>query len=610
VSESAPKRLVAKLLEESNFIREYVWKYRKYMIVGLVALMIVDLLEVLPPILLMRAVDVAVESRPHRELAYAAALYLAVALFQAVGRYGWRMYLIRASMFAGRDLREKYAHHLFTLSMSFFDRKRIGDLMSLATNDVDAVRMCIGAGILVFADAVFYLLTIPVAMYLLSPKLTLLAFVTLPIVPWIVIRNDREIHHRFDQVQACSGKLSALAQESLSGIRVIKGFAKEDAKLARFEAAGREYMYWGVRLARVHTAFGPTLDFLMSLGLVLLLYFGGRHVVEGTVTLGTFVAFQRYIQQMVWPMAALGIAISNYQRAVTSSKRLKGVFVTSSDVPEEKTARMPAVVRGAVEFRGLTFGFPGSGPVLRGIDLKIAPGERVAFVGGIGSGKSALLSLVPRLYPVGRGMLWIDGVDVNDWPLRALREHVGYVSQDVFLFSETVSENVAFGLGSSVGTASVQDATQMAAVHDDILGLVESYGTRLGERGINLSGGQKQRLTIARALAKQPAILVLDDALSSVDVQTEEEILAGLRARPNRNTELIAAHRISTIREADRIVVLHDGGIAQQGKHAELLRDRSGIYRKFYDQQQLKAELEPYVAELEIPKGEDHGLRP
>jgi ATP-binding cassette subfamily B protein len=520
------------------------------------------------------------------------------------------MYLIRASMMAGRDIRERFAKHLFGLSVSFFDKRGIGELMSMATSDVESIRQSMGPGLLTFADALFYFFTVPVAMYLLSPRLTLLAFLPLPIIPWLVMRNEREIHERYEESQEQFSAISALVQEGLTGIRVVKAFGKEDVQNRRMLDAGREYMRRNLKLARVYTSFGPTLDFTMSLGLVLLIFVGGGTMIsagEAAISLGTFVAFQRYIQKMVWPMAAIGMAANFYQRAVTSSGRIKEIEAVKSDVPEAPAPRLPAdfrptgwKTRGKVELRDLSFRFPGmERDVLKNVSLTIEPGERVAFVGTIGAGKSALLSLLPRLYPVGRGMLLVDDVDVNDWPLAELRRQVGYVSQDVFLFSESVVENVAYGLQEWMARDGIEEAARLAAVHEDVLGFVDSYKTRLGERGLNLSGGQKQRLTIARALAKQPAILVLDDALSSVDVQTEEKILRGLRARPGRNTEIIAAHRISTIRDADRIAVLESGVIRQLGTHSELVADRRGAYRRFYEQQRLREDLEQYVETLD-----------
>lgn len=599
--------------DKKSLIREYLGKYRKPVIYGLVALVIVDFLEVIPPLLLKQAVDVVTEKHPARKLVSIAFAYVGIAILQGIGRYAWRMYLIRASLLSGRDLRNRFAAHLFSLSASFFDRRPIGDLISLATTDVEAVRMTLGAGLLTMADALFYFLTVPIAMYLLSPKLMLLAFIPLPIIPWVVMRNQKEIHRRFEKVQDSFARISALAQEGINGIRVIKAFAKEDEQLRRLRDAGEAHIQLSLDLARVQSAFGPTLDFAMSFGLVFLLYIGGKSLIdngEAAFSLGTFIAFQRYIQKMVWPMAALGIAISTYQRSLSSSARLKAILETRTDVPEPEASHFPETAfanagtwrtEGRVELRDLSFQFPaGKKTVLKNISLVIEPGERVAFIGAIGAGKTALLSLLPRLYPVERGMLCIDGVDVNDWPLDLLRAQVGYVSQEVFLFSETVIENIAYGLQGwrewvMTHDAPIEEASRLACVHDDVLGLTGSYRTRLGERGVNLSGGQKQRLTIARAVVKQPSILVLDDALSSVDVQTEEKILRGLRSRSGRNTELISAHRISTIQDADRIVVLNQGSLAQMGTHAQLIQSRSGLYHQLYHQQRLRADLESYT---------------
>ncbi len=606
---------------ESELLRHYLWKYRRLVGLGLLSLVIVDVLEVLPPIFLKEAVDVVSESRATDYFLKLAGAYLLVSFLQGLCRYGWRMFLIRSSMFAGRDLREKYATHLFKMPASFFDKRRIGDLMSLATNDVEAVRMAMGAGLLTLADALFYFITVPIAMFWLSPKLTLLAFLPLPIVPWLVARNEREIHSRFEKVQESFGKISAMAQEGLGGVRVIKSFATEDRSLGRFRAAGEEFIRLNMRLARVQTAFGPTLDFTMSLGLVLLLFVGGESVIGNAVTLGTFVAFQRYIQKMVWPMAALGMAFSYYQRALASSRRLNEVLDLSTDVPETEAPQLPVVAEssapqgrfktsGGIELRGLSFRFPGTqAEVLREISLTIEPGERIAVVGAIGSGKSALLSLFPRLYPVERGMLLIDGIDVNHWKLSELRRQVGFVAQDVFLFSETITENVAYGIQDwverSAQPVTIEEATQLASIHEDVLGLKGAYETRLGERGVNLSGGQKQRITIARAIAKQPPILILDDALSSVDVATEETILKNLRSRPGRNTEVIAAHRISTVKDADRILVLDQGEIRQQGTHQVLMGDRRGAYRRYYDQQRKREDFESFVENYGGSHGEE-----
>lgn len=605
---------INRFLQESTFIREYLWKYRKLVFWGLLSLFIVDALEIVPPLILKEAVDTIAAGEGASQLWKLAGVYIAISIIQALGRFGWRFFLIRTSMVSGRDLRERYANHLFQLSPSFYDRKKIGDLMSLATSDVEAIRMAMGGGLIIFADAVVYLLTVPVAMFFLSPQLTLLAFIPLIAVPFIVVRNERLINERFTKVQESFSRLSALAQENLMGIRVIKGFARENAQIDRFFKTGQEYVRLNLQLSRVQSAFGPMLDFIMSLGLVLLLYVGGGQVIDGALSLGTFIAFQRYIQKMIWPMTAVGLSVTFYQRAVAGSNRLKDVLKEKSDIPENprpilpekktQTARGTWKTPGAIEFRNLNFSYPGSNKLaLKNISLRIEPGSRIAIVGLIGSGKSTLLNLIPRLYPVSHGSVFVDEVDVNDWPLKDLRDQIGYVSQDTFLFNDTVFENVSLGLfqyltGQSLQT-SVFNATEKAAIHNDILRMDKSYDTQLGERGANVSGGQRQRLTIARALATEPPILILDDALSAVDMHTEELILSGLRQRENRNTEIIAAHRISTVKDSDIIFVMNEGEIIQSGQHSDLLKQRHSLYWKFYEQQRLQAEVESYVSQLQ-----------
>jgi len=583
---------------ESALLRELLWKYRRPVAIGLLTLVIVDILEVLPPILLKESVDVVVERQPLRQLGWIAGAYLLIALLQGFCRYGWRMYLIRSSLFAGRDLRERFSRHLFSLSPSFFDRRRLGDLMSLATNDVEAVRMALGPGLLVAADALFYFVTVPIAMLWLSPKLTLLAFLPLPVIPWLVARNERLIHERFEKVQESFGRLSALAQETLTGVRVIKAFAAEPGQLDRFRRAGEEYMALNMSFARVQSAFGPTLDFTMSLGLVVLLYVGGHQVMGGMETLGTFVAFQRYIQKMVWPMAAVGMAISYYQRGVASSKRLTEVLEEKSDIPdapESSSAPGPRAIRGEIEFRNLSFRYSSDAPwVLKDFSLVVPARSRVALVGSVGSGKSTLLSLIPRLYPVGGGMILMDGCDLREYALADLRRSVGFVGQDLFLFSETVEQNLGWGMEDAIPRDVALELTRSVALDGEIERLPQGFSTMLGERGVNLSGGQRQRMTIARALAKRPSVLILDDALSAVDTRTESVLLGELRAREHRCTELVAAHRISSIQDADWIVVLDHGRKVQEGTHASLLGESGGLYRSFYDQQKLEEELAHY----------------
>ncbi|MFN7685007.1 MAG: ABC transporter ATP-binding protein [Oligoflexia bacterium] len=588
--------------KKTALLRSVIWKYRFSVLGGLGTLVVVDALEVLPPILLKLAVDSVTGARPLSHLHGIAGVYLLISVLQCFCRYGWRILLIRSSLFAGRDLRDRFSAHLFRLPIRFFDQKRLGDLMSLSTNDTEAIRMALGPGLLVAADALFYFVTVPVAMLMLSPQLTLLAFLPLPIIPWLVARNEKALYTRFEKVQESFGKLSALAQETLTGIRVIKAFAAEPAQMERFSREGQRYLQLNMAMAWVQNTFGPLLDFTMSMGLVILLWVGGHEVIDGNESLGTFVAFQRYIQKMVWPMAAVGMAISYLQRAVASAGRIEAVLNEApTRRPEDEDCGQPGQretshsARGEIEFNNLSFRYADHLPwVIRDFSLKVPAGSRVAFLGSIGSGKSTLLSLIPRLYTPPRGTVFVDGVDVNDWNLADLRKAIGHVGQELFLFSETIEQNLSWGLPEPLAPESRDELIHQVALSTDVSRLSGGWETRLGERGINLSGGQKQRLTIGRALARRPKILILDDALSAVDTQTESRLLGALRQRSDRATELIAGHRISTLQDADFIVVLEKGRKVQQGGHRELLKDRAGLYRTFYEHQKLEEELESH----------------
>jgi ATP-binding cassette subfamily B protein len=555
---------------------------------GLVALTFVNVLSILPPLILKNAVDGVVTDPTGSRLGVYALQFLGAALGMALGRYYWRVFLVYSSHRAGRDLREELASHLLRLAPGFFDRTRIGELMALQNSDVEGVRQGLGPGLIVLADALFFFLTVPVAMWILSPELTLLTVLPLPLVPFIVLYCERQIHARYLKVQEHFSELSALAQEILSGMRIVKGMANEDAQLQGFARSGLKFIALNSRLNRVQSAFSPALDLVLSLGMLCLLYWGGKEVLSGAVTVGTFVAFQRYLQMMIWPVSAIGMAVTHYQRAVASSLRIEEVFRERSEVEEPKNPRPFSRARGEIEFAGLSFR-RGDHELLKDIRLKIQPGERVAFMGPIGSGKSTLLSLVPRLYPVESGTLRIDGVDVGELSLSDLRAQVGFVGQDHFLFHASVLENLYIGFSDRETTREhAEEVARLASVHADIEGLPDGYQTFLGERGVNLSGGQKQRLSIARALARRAPILILDDALSSVDTATEEDILRTIGSLRDRPTLLISAHRLSTAKLADRIVILEHGRIVAVGNHAELIAQKQPYYLHVVHEQAQK----------------------
>lgn len=583
-------------------------------------LLFVDLLELLPPLLIKNALDAVIDGHPYREVLRFAVIYLGVHILQGFCRWGWRLFLIRSSMYAGRDLRSDFASHLFNLPMSFYDKNRVGDLMARANGDVESIRQFLGPGLLTFADAFFYVSTVPLAMYFLSPRLTLITLLPLSLIPFIAWKMQRAIHDRYKASQDQFSNIAAMAQENLDGIRVVKAFAREENQHHRFRLLGEEYIRRNLRLSRVQSSFGPLMDFIASLGIVLLIWVGGKYVGVGTITLGTFVAFQRYIQKMIWPMMALGFAANFYQRSLASSERMKQVFRQTTDIQSPAKPRVPSGMQGPVartagriEVRGLNFAFPSdkeSRDVIRNLSFTIEPGMRAAFVGRIGSGKSALFSLIPRIYPAPHGTILVDGVPVEEWPLEVLRSQIGFVSQDVFLFSESVFDNIGFGLADASRSIAdrenaVFQAAEMAAVGAEIRGLPSGFSTLLGERGVNLSGGQKQRVALARALATSPPILILDDTLSAVDVQTEEKILRNLRSRTGKNTELIAAHRISTVKDADCIFVLEKGELVESGSHSELIKKKGGVYSHFYEEQRLKEDLESYMLEMDRKLGRE-----
>jgi len=597
-------------IDSIRLLFPYLKRYRWRFVPGFVSLALNNTIWLAMPLLLKAAIDSLTHSVTHEKLlAYALAL-IVIALAKGFFQFWMRWILIGISRDIEYDLRNDLFRHLETLSQSYYQRTRTGDIMARATNDLNATRMLLGPGIMYSANTVMILVLALVIMVRLDWRLTLLAFLPVPVVSWAVMYFGRVIHDRFDRIQAMFSELSARVQENISGIRVVKAYVQEEAEIEQFRAANQQFVRCNLSLIRVFGMFYPLLQVLVGLTFVIVLWQGGRDVVAGRLTIGAFVAFNAYMAQLTWPMISLGWVVNLAERGAASTARLAQIFnekpeIISAAPPasEEFTTetqrsqrddflrplRLCGEIRGDIEFRNLTFAYNGR-PVLRGINLRIPAGQTVAVVGRTGSGKSTLVSLVPRLYDAPPGALFIDGLDIREWPLDALRRHIGFVPQETFLFSDTLRENIALG-APAADDACIRSAAETAGILPDIEEFPERFATLVGERGITLSGGQKQRTAIARALVRDPRILVLDDALSSVDTQTEDRILGHLAGIMRGRTSILISHRVSTVRSADCIVVLDHGEIVEQGTHAELL-ERGGYYSELYEKQLLEEELE------------------
>jgi ATP-binding cassette subfamily B multidrug efflux pump len=567
----------------------YLKRHRKRLLVGLGALLLTTALAVASPWVLRYAVDDLTRGVTRDKLLVYGGLIVALVVVEGFFRYQMRMILIGVSREIEYELRGDLFAHMTRLPARYYHAMRTGDLMSRATSDLSAVRMVLGPGIMYTASTVATFVGTIALMLTISPWLLALSLVPLLFVTGLVRYFGRRIHERFEAVQAQLSNLNALVQENLSGARVVRAYVQESHEMARFEAANQEYLERNRQLVRMFGSLYPGIQLLMGTGAAFVLWLGGRMVIEGAITLGQFVAFGAYLTMLHWPMIALGWVVNLFERGDASMGRILEIMDAPPEI-DDAAAEEPAQVRGHVRFRDLTFAYDGGPPVLHDVDLEVPAGSTVAIVGPTGSGKSTLVGLVPRLFEAPPGTVLVDGRDVRTLPLAALRRAVGYVPQETFLFSDTVRENIAFGIPQG-GQARVEWAAEVAQLARDVADFPQGYDTFVGERGITLSGGQKQRAALARALATDPAILVLDDALSSVDTYTEEEILRGLRGVMATRTTFLVSHRVSTVKGADLIVVLKDGRIVERGTHADLVA-RGGFYADLHRRQLLEEEME------------------
>ena len=575
----------------------FLARYKKTLIWGLVTVIMSNIFTVAQPLIVGRAIDMlksGLELRKidgHGILLYAG-IVIGCSLVAGTFTFLTRQTIIVTSRHVEFDLRNAFLEHIQRLPLSFFQRTPTGDLMALATNDISAVRNVLGPGIMYPTDTLMTFIMVLFVITSLDWKLTLLALIPLPFVSYAVYALGKLVHVKFEERQKQYSELTTRAQENLSGIRVIKAYVREAFEIDRFHAMSWDYLKKNLVLARVQSIMWPLMFLLVGFSIVITMYFGGLQVINGTLTIGTLTAFFGYLVMLIWPMIAFGWVVNILQQGAASMGRLARIFDTKSDIADVGPVRWDhQEMKGAIEFRDVVFSYPEtSQPALKGISLAVPAGTTLAIVGYTGSGKTSLVNLLPRLYDVTSGSVLIDGIDVRHIPLEVLRKNIGCVPQETFLFSESIAENVRYG---SAGATDVEleHATDVAQIAKDVDGFPKGFGTVLGERGITLSGGQKQRTSIARAVIRNPKILILDDALSSVDTYTEEEILQRLRTVMRGRTSIIISHRVSTVKDADKIVVLNDGAIAEEGTHDELVA-LGGIYGELYRKQLLEEQLE------------------
>jgi ATP-binding cassette subfamily B protein len=571
-------------------IRSYLRRYQKGLVLGGVCLVLTDVLLLANPWILKLAIDGLEAGTTHEQLYIYAALFVGVTAVSGVFRFLMRWIMIGISRKIELDMRGDFFSHLQQLSPSFYNKHRTGDLMALATNDLNAVRTLVGPGVMYTLNTAITAGFSIVLMLILSWRLTLAALLPMAILAAIVYHSIKVIHRLFERVQAKFASINSRAQENLSGIRVVKAYAREEHETEQFTALSKSYVDHNMKLFRVQSLLMPLLQTVAGLGALFLLGVGGKLVIDGGITLGTFVAFNSYLVMLIWPTIALGWVMNILQRGLASMERMNAVLEIQPEIVSEEPPCKVAEGH-AIQFEHVSFAYePGGARVLDDISMKIDDGETVAILGHTGAGKSTLISLILRFYDPVEGVVKLGGCPVRNIPLDKLREQIGLVPQDIFLFSDTIRENISFGTH-GLDDPVLQIVSETAAIDQEIRGFRHGYEAMIGERGINLSGGQKQRVAIARALARDPKILILDDALSSVDTNTEEKILTSMRSDLAGRTSIIISHRISTAREADRVIVLEEGRIVEQGTHDQLVA-AGEIYAEMYRKQRIMVDLE------------------
>jgi len=568
---------------------KHIYRHRKYVGLGVVSLFCVDALQVTVPRITQYVIDRLTKgTATHQNLYICGAAIIFIALVIGFFRFLWRYFLVGASRKIEKEVRQDIYNHLQTLSPEFYDRQKVGDITAHASNDVQAIQRSAGFGTLAAFDAVV-LGTLSIAnMIYTSPSLAMITLLPLPIVTIVVIKFGKIVHFRFDKVQSAFSRLTEKAQETISGIRVVKAYGDEKTEQEYFAEKADDCADENIKLAKVHAVFDPVITALAFMSLALLLWFGGKKVIRGDLSLGEFVAFASYIGMLTWPMIAIGIVVNLLQRGAASMERIQTILDTQPTITDGNIDIKPS---SDLKCSNLNFTYPETDiAVLKNITFELKENTTMGIVGKTGSGKSTIVELLMRLYDVQCGTLFIGDYDIRDLKLSQVRGKFGYVPQEPFLFAMNIAENISFG-NNQISRDIIENAARTVRIHNEIVSFPDGYETEVGERGITLSGGQKQRIAIARALAANPDILILDDALSAVDSETETAILKNLKAEIKSRTNIIIAHRISAVKDADNILVINDGVIEDSGTHYELLR-REGYYSELYRLQSLEKKMQ------------------
>lgn len=573
----------------------YLFRYKKSLLIGLITIIGSNIFTVVQPHFVGKAIDnlkfgLETHILDSAGLLVYAILIVGFTLISGILSFLTRQTIIVTSRKIEYDLRNDFLAHMQKLHYSFFQNTPTGDLMAHATNDIGAVRNVLGPGIMYPTDTIITFIMVLTMMIIKDWQLTLLALIPLPVISFAVYKLGKLINIKFQERQEQYSKLTSRVQENLSGIRVVKAYVQEDLEIKRFRNLSWEYLKKNLVLARYQSIIWPTMFLLVGVSLVITIYFGGIRVIDGKMSIGTLTAFFAYLVMLIWPMIAFGWVTNILQQGAASMSRLIKIFDTQPLIANSSNTDFSIEeIKGEIEFVNVSFSY-NSKLVLKNINLKIESGKTLAIVGYTGSGKSTLVNLIARLYEVSEGKLLIDGIDIKKIPLEVLRSHIGFVTQETFLFSDTIKNNIKYGIN-EFNETELYKAAEVAQLNKDIEDFPKKYDTMIGERGITLSGGQKQRTSIARAIIRDPKILILDDALSAVDTYTEEEILKRLKSVMSNRTSIIISHRISTIKEADMIIVLKNGEIVERGTHFELV-EAGGIYADLYYKQMLEEELD------------------